>query len=97
MSISEKDIEKVADLARIGVTEEQTAQLKGDLNNILNLVEKMDSVNVDSVQPLAHPFDAVQPLREDKITETDQRELFQSIAPKVHSGLYIVPKVLDSE
>ena len=97
MSFSEKDIKKVADLAKIAITEAQTNHLSKDLTNILKLVEKMNSVDVENVQPLAHPFDATQPLRQDAVSETNQRDLFQSIAPNVQSGLYIVPNVLETE
>lgn len=97
MSFSQEDIEKTADLARIAISQEQALALCSDLNQILQMVAKINDVDTNTVAPLAHPLDATQPLREDAITETNQRELFQSIAPKVQSGLYIVPKVIDAE
>ena len=97
MSINQNDIEKIAGLSQIAVSEDQASALSHDLTNILELVSKMDSIDTDSVQPLAHPFDATQPLRHDQVSEKDQRELFQSIAPQTQSGLYIVPKVLETE
>lgn len=97
MSFNKEDLAKIADLARIGVSESQAAELSEDLTHILKLVEKMNSVDTSNVAPLAHPLDATQPLRQDSVTEDNQRELFQSLAPRVHSGLYIVPKVIESE
>jgi aspartyl-tRNA(Asn)/glutamyl-tRNA(Gln) amidotransferase subunit C len=97
MSFTQQDIEKIADLSRIGVTPEQTQELSKNLTEILDMVAKMNSADTEDIMPLAHPFDATQPLRTDQITETDQRELFQSLAPQVQSGLYIVPKVIDAE
>lgn len=97
MPISQEDIEKTADLAKIEISDEQASMLCDDLSEILKMVAKINDADTDNVQPLAHPLDATQPLRVDQVTETNQRELFQSIAPKVQSGLYIVPKVIDAE
>lgn len=97
MSITQKEVEKIADLAQIAVTQAQCEQLHDDLNNIIKLVEKLNELDVSNVEPLAHSLDTTQPLREDCITEINQRESFQSIAPNVHFGLYIVPKVLETE
>ena len=65
------------------------------MSNILNLIDQMQSVNTDDVSPLAHAFDAVQRLREDKVTETDQRDELQKIAPETEEGLFLVPKVIE--
>jgi len=61
----------------------------------LNLVEQMDAANVDDVEPMAHPQDAMQRLREDNVTEINQREKLMSNAPSTQDGLFLVPKVLD--
>lgn len=95
MSFTQDDIEKIADLARISVTNAQTQELSQNLTEILDMVAIMDRANTTDVIPLAHPFDATQPLRDDAVTECDQRERFQRIAPQTQSGLYIVPKVID--
>lgn len=95
MSVTKDDIKKIAHLSRIGVNDAQIEQLDHDLNHILEMVGKMDSIDTSSIKPLAHPMDTTQPQREDAVSETNQRELFQSIAPQVHSGLYIVPKVIE--
>jgi len=66
-----------------------------NLSNILDLVEQMDSVDTDNVEPMAHPMEMVQRLREDVVTETNQREHFQQIAPQIENGLYLVPQVIE--
>lgn len=95
MSISREDIEKVAVLARIKVDDEQVSALEKDLGNILDLVDQLGAADTDSVEPMAHPLDAVQRLRPDEVTETDQRSAFQSIAPATEDGLYLVPRVIE--
>lgn len=95
MAISREDIEKVAYLARLQLDEAQTGALEKDLTNILNLVDQLQAADTDSVQPMAHPLDAVQRLRADTITENDQREAFQAIAPATENGLYLVPRVIE--
>ena len=95
MSISREDIEKVAVLARIKVDGEQVSALEKDLGNILDLVDQLRAADTDSVEPMAHPLDAVQKLRPDVVTETNQREAFQAIAPATEDGLYLVPRVIE--
>lgn len=95
MTISRTDIEKVAVLARIQVDDEQVSALEKDLGNILDLVDQLGTADTDSVEPLAHPLDAVQKLRPDEVTETDQRAAFQAIAPATENGLYLVPRVIE--
>lgn len=97
MNFSAEDIKKIAHLARIQVSEQDTASLSKDLTNILNMVEQMSKADTSAVQPMAHPLDETQPLRNDAVSEEDQRELFQTIAPNTQHGLYIVPPVIDSE
>ncbi len=95
MSLDKTDIEKIAHLARLGIDEADVPDYAKNLSNILNLVEQMNGVDDSNVTPMAHPMDAGQRLREDVITETDQREKFQAIAPNVQDGLYLVPKVIE--
>lgn len=97
MNLTAKEIYKIATLAKLYVQEEDLPSINKKLNRILKLVQKMDEVDTSHVKPLSHPLDEAQPLREDKVTETNQRELFQKIAPEVNAGLYIVPKVLETE
>lgn len=95
MTISRKDIEKVAVLARIRVDEEQVSALEKDLGNILDLVDQLAAADTDDVAPMAHPLDAMQRLRADEVTEINQREAFQAIAPATENGLYLVPRVIE--
>ncbi|ADP98220.1 aspartyl/glutamyl-tRNA(Asn/Gln) amidotransferase subunit C [Marinobacter sp. DSM 26671] len=95
MTISREDIEKVAVLARIRVDDEQVSALEKDLGNILDLVDQLAAADTDSVEPMAHPLNAVQRLRADEVTETNQREAFQAIAPATENGLYLVPRVIE--
>ncbi len=95
MSFERSDVEKIAHLARLAIREEDIGAYVGNLSNIFSLVDQLNAVDVTGVAPMAHPLDATQRLREDNITESNQRELFQSIAPQVEAGLYLVPKVIE--
>lgn len=92
-----EDVQKIAELAKLSIPESTLSALTTDLKNILNLVAKMDRVDTTQVEPLAHPVDTCQPFREDKVTEKNERALFQEIAPQTESGLYLVPKFMETE
>ena len=93
--LSLEDVRRLADLARIEFSEAESRGLLAELNGILSMVERMRAVDTSGVEPMSHPQDAQQRMRDDRVTETDQRELFQSIAPSVEDGLYLVPKVIE--
>ena len=95
MSLDKNDVEKIAHLARIAIADEDVPGYAESLSNILNLVEQMDAVDTENVAPMAHPQDAFQRLREDVVTEENQREHFQKNAPQVENGLYLVPQVIE--
>ena len=95
MSLSLPEVKRVAWLARIEITDGEAEAAQGQLNGIFRLIEQMQSVDTEGVEPMAHGQDVVQRLREDRVTETDQHALFQSIAPQVEGGLYLVPKVIE--
>ena len=95
MSLNKNDVEKIAHLARIAIADEDIPGYTESLSNILKLVEQMDTVDTENVTPMAHPHSAYQRLREDVVTEENQREHFQEITSNVENGLYLVPKVLD--
>ena len=95
MSLEKTDVEKIAHLARLGIDEQDIPDYAQDLSNIFALVEKMNATDTSTITPMAHPLDAHQRLRSDVVTETDQHELFQSIAPKVEADVYLVPKVIE--
>ncbi len=95
MSIKREDAENIARLAKLQISDEQLEKITGDLSNILSLVDQLKAANTQDIEPMAHPMDAVQRLRPDHITETDNREAFQKIAPATEEGLYLVPKVIE--
>lgn len=94
MSLQRADVEKIAHLARIALDEADIPLYTRNLSNILDFVAKMNAVETTET-PMAHPLDAVARLRPDVVTEIDQHELFQGIAPQVEAGLYLVPKVIE--
>ena len=95
MSLTTEDVKRIAHLARIEVTENETQATLAKLSGILGLIEEMQAVDTTGIVPMSHSQDVVQRLRPDVVTESDQRELFQSIAPAVENGLYLVPKVIE--
>jgi len=95
MTLDKQDVVNIAHLARLSIDAQDIPNYVNNLSSILDLVKQMDQVDTTNVQPMAHPLDAVQRLRKDEVTETDQRDLFQSTAPEIESGLYLVPKVIE--
>lgn len=95
MSLDKTDVEKIAHLARLAIDEADIPDYARDLNNIFNLVEQMSAADTSDITPMAHPLDANQRLRADEVTETDQRDTFQAIAPKTEAGVYLVPQVIE--
>ena len=95
MALDRQDVEKIAHLARINIDKEDINEYLGNLTSILDLVDQMQRVDTQNVEPLSHPLDAIQRLRADDITESNQREQLQQVAPAVEEGLFLVPKVID--
>lgn len=99
MSLSPDDLRRIARLARIALQPAESAAVAERLNAVLEMVEQIRRVDTSGIEPMAHPQDAHfslgQPLREDSVTETDQRERYQAVAPAVEDGLYLVPKVVE--
>ena len=95
MSIEIDEVKKIAKLASLKVDDADIQSYATNLSNILGLVEQMNAVDTTGVTPMSHPFDAVQRLREDVVTDLNRREDFQAIAPKTEDGLYLVPKVIE--
>lgn len=95
MSLSSSDVKRIAHLARIEVSDADVEASLQKLSGILGLIEQMQAVDTTGITPMSHSQDVTQRLREDVVTETDQRELFQSVAPAVENGLYLVPKVIE--
>ena len=95
MSLDKTDVEKIAYLARLAIDEQDIPDYARDLNNIFTLVEQLSAADTTDITPMAHPLDATQRLRTDEITEQNQRDNFQAIAPKTQDGVYLVPQVIE--
>ena len=97
MSLSLEEVRRIAILARIEIGAEEAAATQAQLNEIFALIGNMQKVNTDGIEPMSHAQGQTLRLREDEVKETDQRELYQSVAPKgtVEAGLYLVPKVIE--
>jgi aspartyl-tRNA(Asn)/glutamyl-tRNA(Gln) amidotransferase subunit C len=95
VSLNEEDIQKIAWLARLEIDPADCSRYAHELSQVLDLVDELNRINTDNVEAMAHPTDAVQRLREDVVTEENQREKFQAIAPQAEDGLYLVPRVIE--
>ena len=95
MSLGPAEVAKIAHLARLAIRDEDVPAYARNLSAILELVAQMNAADTAGVAPMAHPLDMTQCLRPDVVTEPDQREHFQAIAPRVEAGLYLVPKVIE--
>lgn len=95
MSLSTDDVNKIAHLARLGIDPQDVVHYAQNISSILDLIAQMNTLDTDQVIPMAHPLDQTQRLRPDRVSEVNQRELFQGIAPQVEAGLYLVPKVIE--
>ena len=95
MPFDKSEVEKVAQLARLHVSEAEAIEVASRITDILALIDQMQSIDTDGVEPLAHPLDVTQPLREDKVTEENRRDELQTLAPATEDGLYLVPRVIE--
>jgi aspartyl-tRNA(Asn)/glutamyl-tRNA(Gln) amidotransferase subunit C len=95
MSLNITDVEKVARLARLAMTAEEMQAAQAQLSNIFGLIAEMQAVDTSGIAPMSHSQELSQRLRADVVTETNQREAFQTIAPQVENGLYLVPQVIE--
>jgi aspartyl-tRNA(Asn)/glutamyl-tRNA(Gln) amidotransferase subunit C len=96
VTLTRRDVENIAHLARLEITEAELPVYAGSLSAILAFVEQLGQAATDDVVPMAHPLEGqVQRLREDAVTESDRREAYQANAPAVEAGLYLVPKVIE--
>jgi aspartyl-tRNA(Asn)/glutamyl-tRNA(Gln) amidotransferase subunit C len=93
--LSPDQIQRIAHLARLELSAAEAEGMRQQLNDILAMVDAMSAVDTTGVTPMSHPQEVMQRLRDDVVTESDQREAFQSIAPAVEDGLYLVPKVIE--
>ena len=95
MAFDKSEVSKVAQLARLKVTEEEIDDIENRIADILVLIDQMQLVDTDSVVPMSHPLDGKQILRSDTVSEENNRDELQKIAPKDEDGLFLVPKVIE--
>lgn len=95
MSLSLDEVRHIAKLARLELAPGELEATQAKLNGIFSLIEEMQAVNTDGVEPMSHPQELAQRLRLDAVTETDRRAAFQAVAPQTEAGLYLVPKVIE--
>jgi len=95
MPLSLQEVQRVAELARIGVSDAEAQTVLAQLNDIFELIARMQKVDTEGVEPMSHGQELKLRLREDIVTERDQRERFESVASNVEQGLYLVPKVIE--
>lgn len=95
MALTPQDVLHIARLARLRVSTAEAELAQTQLNSIFGLIEQMQAIDTQSIEPMSHALDVAQRLREDKVTESDQRDKFQTIAPAVENGLYLVPRVIE--
>lgn len=89
------EINALAHLARINIGDDLLDNITDNINNILGLVDQLQQADTDNVEPMSHPLDAIQRLRADEVTEGNQREQLQAVAPATEAGLFLVPQVIE--
>jgi aspartyl-tRNA(Asn)/glutamyl-tRNA(Gln) amidotransferase subunit C len=95
MTLTEDDVRRIAHLARIEVDDAQAREVLAKLQSIFGLIDDLLKIDTSGIEPMAHAQDVTLQLREDRVTETDRHSLFQSVAPAVEDGLYLVPRVVE--
>ncbi|HEY9104847.1 Asp-tRNA(Asn)/Glu-tRNA(Gln) amidotransferase subunit GatC [Chitinimonas sp.] len=95
MSLTDADVRRIARLARLRVNDQEVAEVGQKLNGIFGLIEQLQSIDTEGVEPMSHARDVALRLREDLATAPNRREAFQAVAPAVENGLYLVPKVIE--
>jgi aspartyl-tRNA(Asn)/glutamyl-tRNA(Gln) amidotransferase subunit C len=95
MSLTLEQVQRIAHLARIEISDTEALSTQGHLNGIFQLIEQMQAVDTRGVEPMAHAQDLSQRLRPDEVSEGDRRAAYQAVAPETEAGLYLVPKVIE--
>jgi aspartyl-tRNA(Asn)/glutamyl-tRNA(Gln) amidotransferase subunit C len=95
MSLTPDQLQRIALLARIDVSAEESQGVTERLNRVLGLIDQLQAVDTQGIEPMSHALDVVQRLRPDEVTEPDRRDAYQQAAPAVEQGLYLVPKVIE--
>jgi len=95
VALTPEDIESIAHLARLGLDKNDLAPLAVDLSTLLNLVDQLQAVDTEGVEPMAHPASASLVMRDDVVSEHDQRDVLQAPAPALQDGYFLVPRVIE--
>ncbi len=95
MALKPEDVTSIAHLARLSIRDEDIPTYADNLSRIFDFVNQLEAADTDGVQPMAHPLHMAQRLRDDVVTETDQRDFYQQNATQVEAGLYLVPRVIE--
>ncbi len=95
MSLNRAEVEKIAHLARLEITEDEMQGFVKNLSRIIDFVDQLQSVDTSGVVPMAHPLHMAQRMRADSVTEINERDKYQANASKVEAGLYLVPRVIE--
>lgn len=95
MRLDAKEVKAIAALARLAISDHDIPVYARNLSRIIDFVDQLNQADTDAVPPMAHPLNMMQRLRADKVTEVDQRDLFQQNAPLTEAGLYLVPRVIE--
>ncbi len=96
MSLSRKEVENIAALARLAIADDELQTVTKNLSRILDFVEQLAAADTDGIEPMAHPLpDMTQRLRSDEVAHEDRRDDYQDNAPSVEDGLYLVPRVIE--
>ena len=89
------DVYRIAELAHVGINEEAAQRMQAELNDIFKMIERIQAVDTEGVEPMMHPHDGVQRLREDKVVFGNNREENMKNAPEEFEGLFLVPQVIE--
>jgi aspartyl-tRNA(Asn)/glutamyl-tRNA(Gln) amidotransferase subunit C len=95
MALTLDDVRRIAHLARIKISADEAATVHAKLDAIFDMINELNAVDTDGVEPMSHAQDMTMPLRDDVVTDSDQHELYQAVAPAVEDGLYLVPRVIE--
>ena len=95
MTLETSDIDKIAKLAKLQLDDSLRDDVTSKLNDFMGMIDQLQAIDAKDIPPMSHPLDETQRLREDVVTETDQREKLQAVAPSTAEGHYLVPQVID--
>ena len=95
MKIDNEIVENIAELTQLEIAQEELSVIGNKMSEVLALVEEMQAIDTSGIEPISNPLDVTQTLRPDIVTSGDNREIYQSFAPEISDGLYLVPKVID--